>query len=133
MIPADQLHNAGPGEEVVGDCWRTAIACVLDIPPADVPHFVQEHGGYFAQATLDWLAERDMRGEFWNGPPTDYEGHVIATGPSPRGDWLHAVVAYIEPGLPGFVETRMVHDPHPSRDFLAGPPVEWFLIRGGAS
>lgn len=28
-------------QEIVGDCWRTAIACLLEMPRDDVPHFAQ--------------------------------------------------------------------------------------------
>ncbi len=34
-----QLFRHDPDEGVYGDCHRTAIACVLDLEPSEVPHF----------------------------------------------------------------------------------------------
>jgi len=129
MTPVDQIHTNHPPTRPLGDCWRASIASLLDLTAQEVPHFVDLFGGDFAQATLDWLAKRGLVGEFWDGPPA-IDGHVIATGQSPRGDWLHAVVARLRPSEDaGYVEVEFVHDPHPSRDYLASAPVEFFTIR----
>jgi hypothetical protein len=39
MTPHKQLFRHRPEEGLIGDCWRTCIACLLDMAPADVPHF----------------------------------------------------------------------------------------------
>lgn len=39
MTPQKQLFRHKPAEGVFGDCYRTCIACLLDLAPADVPHF----------------------------------------------------------------------------------------------
>ena len=39
MIKHDQLIESSNESEVFGDCYRTAIACVMSMNPADVPHF----------------------------------------------------------------------------------------------
>lgn len=39
MIPQKQLNLHKPTEGIWGDCYRTCIACLLDMAPADVPHF----------------------------------------------------------------------------------------------
>lgn len=39
MIYQKQLNGHDPANGVWGDCFRTAIACVLDLPPEEVPHF----------------------------------------------------------------------------------------------
>ncbi len=62
MTPQKQLFLHRPGEGQFGDCWRAAIACVLDLPVDDVPHFglvglVGEPGDYMV-VTRAWLAER---------------------------------------------------------------------------
>lgn len=39
MTPQKQLFRHEPSEGVIGDCWRTCFACLLDIQPHEVPHF----------------------------------------------------------------------------------------------
>lgn len=38
MTPQKQLFRHKPDEGVFGDCARTAIACLLDLAPEEVPH-----------------------------------------------------------------------------------------------
>lgn len=118
------------GGPVPGDCWRTAIACLLGLAdPAEVPHFIHEHDGMTVpdrwwHATVEWV-EAYLPGWTLGGyDPTFplYDSphappHVIASGPSPRGPWLHSVVVDARTGA-------LVWDPHPSRAGLAGPPVD---------
>ncbi|MDV7194776.1 hypothetical protein [Mycolicibacterium fortuitum] len=118
----DQEHFHDPDTGTVGDCWRACIASVTGCPIAEVPHFVQDHGGEWFEATNAWLAER--YGErFWyyvgeevaraeNRAGETTREYVLLDGKSPRGDWYHVVVADAVTG-------QMVHDPHPSRAGLA--------------
>lgn len=39
MIKQKQLYRHRPEQGEIGDCHRTAIACLLDLRPEDVPHF----------------------------------------------------------------------------------------------
>lgn len=39
MIRHRQLFRHEPENGIYGDCHRTAIACLLDLQPQDVPHF----------------------------------------------------------------------------------------------
>jgi len=60
MIAQKQLFRHEPDKGIYGDCWRTAIACLLDLPPEDLPHV---HGGITTDAehpVNDWLAERGL-------------------------------------------------------------------------
>lgn len=116
---------------IPGDCWRTAIACLLDLTdPLCVPHFIHEHRD---GADIDWwiasaafVEERVPTGQtllcltptfpVYQDPDKAYP-HVLATGPSPRGDWLHTVVVDAITG-------ELIWDPHPSRAGLAGTPLE---------
>lgn len=41
MIRQHQLFRHDPENGTYGDCHRTAIACLLDLQPQDVPHFYQ--------------------------------------------------------------------------------------------
>lgn len=43
MTPHKQLFRHDPATGTTGDCWRTSIGCLLDLPPAEVPHFVDGH------------------------------------------------------------------------------------------
>jgi hypothetical protein len=43
MIKQKQLYRHKPAEGVIGDCHRTAIACMLDLDVTAVPHFGKEH------------------------------------------------------------------------------------------
>lgn len=74
------------------DVFSTGLACQVDPPRPPI---------YIVLADGDW--------EPW-------EGHVIASGPSPRGRVRHAVVGWYHAEGRGDV----IHDPHPSRAGLAG-------------
>lgn len=121
--------TSGPA---IGDCWRTAIACLLDLDdPEEVPHFIaidMARGDGDSTAwwtdTVAFVEEHLAPGDtFHLLEPTFpvYEipelgwGHVIATGPSPRGPWKHSV-------LVDAITGELVWDPHPSRAGLAGAP-----------
>ena len=41
MIRRRQLFRHEPHNVIYGDCHRTAIACLLDMEPWQVPHFTQ--------------------------------------------------------------------------------------------
>jgi hypothetical protein len=43
MTPHKQRFRHDPANGIYGDCWRTAIACLLDIQPEEIPH---EHRVY---------------------------------------------------------------------------------------
>lgn len=45
MIERKQLFIHRPEEGVYGDCHRTAIACLLDLEPGQVPHFLHDNCG----------------------------------------------------------------------------------------
>lgn len=38
MTPSKQLFRHNPAAGTWGDCYRTAVACLLDLAPAEVPH-----------------------------------------------------------------------------------------------
>lgn len=38
-----QLLKHDPENKVFGDCYRTAIACLLDLHPSEVPHFGENY------------------------------------------------------------------------------------------
>lgn len=99
-----------------GDCWRTAIACLLDkTSPQEVPDFKYTAQGGLNQdwwaSSWTWLRGQGYDLDHWplsaEKPAPDYP-HII-TGRSPRkrlnGEAIyHALLAS---------GTTVLHDPHP--------------------
>lgn len=104
-----------------GDCQRTAIACLLEIHLAKVPHFLKEYRELSAedywQKIVDFV-EVTRPGYTIKSLEADYPIYesinecpplVIQVGKSPRGDFNHAVLA-------DSITGKMYWDPHPTRD-----------------
>jgi hypothetical protein len=131
MIPHTQQIMADPArgdgydkDGRAGDCWRTCIASILDLPAEDVPNFADANDDQWWAETQAFI-ETTLGAEYgmWYWPKLSEvplekveTGHLIISGPSPRGNFHHAVV--------GDLAGRIVHDPHPSRAGLAGK--DWF-------
>ncbi|MCJ1709259.1 hypothetical protein [Microbacterium sp. VKM Ac-2923] len=116
MIPHTQTIFVNDPRGIPGDCMRTAVASLMDLPTEAVPHFVlfDAPGAWFQVFTL-WLRGRGltirpMRGE-------DVDQPCLAIGMSPR-DVEHVVV---------WGPNGMIHDPHPSRDGIE-PRQFWALV-----
>lgn len=64
MTPQKQLNLHDPANGVWGDCYRTAIACLLDLRPEEVPHLNEDTGaGDMAdqdRKMAAWLGERGL-------------------------------------------------------------------------
>ena len=129
MTPYTQLYSHEPSLGVIGDCWRTAIGCLLDLPPDSVPHFLKEHWlGDSADAfavsasTKAWLADfgltyvehaftcslddvLDMQRAI------NPDAYYLLSGSSPRG-FNHCVIAK---------SGAIIHDPYPGGGNLVGP------------
>jgi hypothetical protein len=126
MRPVDQLVFPDPEKGIRGDCFRSCVASILNLPAREVPHFVQEDN-YWASLE-NWLEPMGLSaidvtlasGVSISGPLQPL--YCVLTGKSPRageaGRLRHCVVAKRD--LCG--EFEIVHDPHPSRDGLAGNP-----------
>lgn len=119
MKPVDQTLFRGEGEH--GNCVPACIASILERPLDQVPHFAALHGPYFMKQMRQWFEDQGMGLCYVNGNPITYfaGAHCIATGQSPRGDFLHSVVWF---------GRKMAHDPHPSRAGIAGEPHEFMII-----
>lgn len=107
MKPVDQTTFGCPG----GNCFSACVASLLEIPVEEVPYFMgdaapDEEVDWFTPF-LAWLRPRGLwaipvpLGNGWKP-----EGLCILSGKSPRGKFMHSVVAH---GL------DVVFDPHPSR------------------
>lgn len=127
------------GEDVPpGDCWRTAIACLLEVPRDEVPHFIADYpleddvdvelGPQWWQESVAWV-EQQMPGwtlRCWT--PGNYPFYtpeqasnapdrVILTGQSPRGDWPHVVLVDGATGV-------LAWDPFPGGQGVLEPLVD---------
>ncbi|VFR81092.1 hypothetical protein RAN3_2518 [plant metagenome] len=62
MTPQKQAFRHKPEEGIYGDCRRTAITCILDLPRDDVPHFGLHFGNSeaFHEAERVFLASRGL-------------------------------------------------------------------------
>lgn len=104
---------------VPGNCLQAAVASLLELEVDEVPHFAV-YVDWFA-AMRRWARERGGDFTYFSLPPDEYADawetvvawgrehgtHVLLSGHSPRGPFLHVVV--------GNVDLEVVHDPHPSR------------------
>lgn len=102
-----------------GDCFKTCVAMVLDQPPERMPNFC--HTDDWWAKFQQWLGDnhgmfavevklKDKGPVLMSMPPGV---PVILTGPSPSGDWLHAVVGFTHED--GF---EYLYDPNPVDKFL---------------
>ncbi len=139
MIPVDQriIHKD------IGDCETCAVASIFEVPYESVPLFVKDHvdkGINWHIALHDFVRGRgfDMTsvivpaGEEPNAAlkkkwaatilaHLPLPRYVEASGPSPRGDWGHAVVWDTLHG-------EIAHDPHPSRAGLRPWPTAFLVF-----
>lgn len=94
MKPQKQLFRHRPSEGIFGDCHRTAIACVLDMDAADVPHFMDaDISGNEAHDRVEaWLNARGIA-----------TINVLYTGEVPLREVLNTVAACNQRGKPVFI------------------------------
>lgn len=126
MTPHKQLISHDPANGAWGDCWRTCMACLLDMNPSEIPNFVE--GGdqlLAAKRARAWLKERGFHMivvcmlEEHAGAAAEWFGDAlyILTGKSPNiPNIAHCVV--------GRGPFEVVWDPARSGAGLAGPWVE---------
>lgn len=118
MIELTQLILHDPENNKYGDCFRTCVACILEIPDAThVPHFFEncfDDPHLWQQSLNDWLFKRGLAYIEISSPGAEWfkswgiDTYHIISGYSTRG-FGHAVV-----GRNG----KIVWDPHPSRNGL---------------
>jgi hypothetical protein len=112
-IKATSDQHAERDPALIGDCWRTVIACLIGADdPTTVPHFVAQatsSAGYSrcgwetVRLTRLWLRERALDLVFIDRAKADELGVSYGLDVfSVRGPWLHTVVAR---------RGEVVHDP----------------------
>lgn len=120
MKPVDQTVFGYPN----GNCFAACVASLLELPIEEMPSI---EGKGFYVVWEKWLAERGLAiADIPAGSGSWIPGLSIVTGKSPRGGvtasgkpTLHAVVAR---------DMKLIHDPHPDRSFIDGPPTEYTVI-----
>lgn len=148
MTPQKQLFRHKPAEGQIGDCYRTCIACVLDLAPENVPHVYHPDvsGGVFGEPERDpveimraFLRERgfclvgfpvsrdvelrDLLG-VWAATIVGENVHFLITGTS-KNLTNHVVVARVG---------EIAWDPSLDDSGLVGPPEsgDWWVEFIGA-
>lgn len=128
MLYHKQTIKHDPEHGKYGDCFRTALACLLHVRPEDVPHFMEMYPDTekLWPAVNAWLT--DYFGYALFGVP--YAGTLeevltlnasinpgivyLLAGESPRGV-THQVICEND---------KIIHDPAPDGGGLIGPCVE---------
>lgn len=126
MTPHIQRFRHAPAEGIYGDCFRTCIACLLDVEPEALPHEHREYENGEQLAMMNrFLAPRGLR-LIYIGFPNELPlaeflpqmAHVVGEGcrfllggVGARGV-DHVVIADVQ---------GIVHDPHPDGGGLDGP------------
>lgn len=117
MKPVDQTVFGYPN----GNCFSACLASILELPLEEVPWFMAE--GDWLSRVQEWLKPRGLYAACLLIDTTESPfyppGWHILSGQSPRGDWLHAVVAQ---------GTKIVHDPHPDKTGLVNHKDTLILI-----
>ncbi|AKU43491.1 hypothetical protein CPT_Sansa87 [Caulobacter phage Sansa] len=123
MTPQKQIFRHRPENGVYGDCYRTALACILDMKPEDLPHehrvFGDNEQRQFYDAALKpfgfkialfaWTCSLE---EVFEVMKISNPGiHYILSGWS-RSNCNHSVVA---------LEGEIVHDPSLTNAGIVGP------------
>lgn len=136
-FPKQTLFAPQIGTQATGNCYQVCVACILDLPVEEVPHFYGETDDidlananivkYLAaqgcyQIYMDWGYFMGLYQKQLIRLP---EGNlVILGGKSPRGDFEHAVLGTVNPDG----TYTIVHDPHPTDAGLVGEPTAIEMI-----
>lgn len=117
------LHK--PDKGIYGDCFRTALACLLDMEVLSVPHFMNDPNEPIRTTWKNvdnWLKDFGFRlislpfnsdyNELMDSMKDNYPGLVIKlSGKSIRGS-NHTIIVK---------DGKMIHDPHPDNTGLNSP------------
>lgn len=124
-----QLFRHRPEDGVIGDCHRTALACMLDKDsPEDVPHFGQT---YFDSATAFHNAfETWLKSEGYCTVSIPFRAGSLAEVIYGIGDIRYLIGGQSKTGVNHTVVgfgNRIEHDPHPDEVGIIGPCDDGFF------
>lgn len=130
MIRHHRLFRHAPAQGQYGDCHRTAIACLLDLHPVDVPHFYQLKVEALARGeAYDWEAdvERFLRTRGFTQAHVNFNSTLEDLFSFMGSVNPHTLYLLGGESVRGVNHTvicrggRFEWDPHPDSDFLRGP------------
>lgn len=135
MTPHKQLFRHDPENGVYGDCGRTAIACLLDLHPSQVPHFFHgpENPLHDPNEELKaWLAKRGITLLTFNLSSELKIDEVMECMNSQQPDVWYCLVGESANGVDHSVVCRgdqIVHDPSLDDSGIVGPSScgVWFI------
>lgn len=107
MTPVQQTVFVDENSSV-GNCMSACLASILDIPLSEVIDTANPEirANGFWTAIHDWLGDKGLRMRQVSPHDVFLNGrYSIATGPSPRGNFHHAVI---------YFGNQLNFDPHPS-------------------
>lgn len=125
MTPHKQLFRHDPDNGSIGDCFRTCIACLLDLAPADVPHFAEgmPSGEVMRERARAWLAGRGLY--FFEIPFVGTElGRLLEYMASVNPGIHYMLSGKSRNGVGHFVlcrDAQIVHDPSQNDAGIVGP------------
>lgn len=99
-----QMYRHEPHNDIPGDCYRTAIACMFGMPAHTVPHFVLQAwtgNKTTEEYTLEYLRRLGwtLSSIYFTDDPRPFMASAnptavyLLSGKSPRGNWSHVVIA----------------------------------------
>lgn len=119
-----QLNKHDPENGTFGDCYRTAIACILNKHPSEVPHILSLEDDQLQSREINkYLKSLGLRkihtafniptleGMLAYGLHSIPDMHWMLGGISGRG-FAHTVVCF---------NNEIIHDPHPSGSGVCEP------------
>jgi hypothetical protein len=111
----------------LGNCVQACVASILELPLEQVPNFMLADD-LWREAFDEFLEPYGLYTmttyvtDVWKP-----EGYHLICGPSPRGDYWHAIVGY---------KGKAVHDPYPDGGCKLAAHKEWTMfvarLEGGA-
>lgn len=113
--------DAPPSER--GNCDKTCLATLIGIEPMWIPNYQEAEGDEWWRWRARFLNAHGFHVVTFGGLDGVPDGLCIAAGKSPRGNYQHAVLAVVGAG-----KYTLIHDPHPSHQFLDGEPVQFDFV-----
>jgi hypothetical protein len=130
--PHQQLFRHDPDNGIYGDCWRTVIACLLHLPPEQVPHVCNGPDDGQADARMQsWLADRGLAliGVNFNGD-CDLD-HILKVGASYSAGMHWMLTGKSRTGVNHVVicrGDRIIHDTSIDQSGIIAPALSGFWL-----
>lgn len=96
------------GDDLPGDCLRACVVNMTGLSYDEVPHFANEEDWWLSLLTFAYQHDAEISYvdvSRWHYYPKPNAEMYIAIGPSPRGEYTHAIL--VDKDL------NLVHDPYP--------------------